>query len=130
MGSALRLLWLYLVACFLVSASALAQDEAPAALGAAAEGGAAEGEEAAEPEAPPKNCPVPDVVKVGAYINNIQNLDLKTHTYEFDFYVWFKWCNPDLDPATSMEFLNPSELWGLMATPNYEEPEELPDGSL
>lgn len=127
MGSAFRLVWLYFVAWVIVGSSALAQDEGEAA--APAEGEAAE-EGAAEPEAPPKNCPVPDVVKVGAYINNIQNLDLKTHTYEFDFYVWFKWCNPELDPATSMEFLNPSELWGLMATPNYEAPEEFEDGTL
>lgn len=123
MGSALRTVWLVFAMWVLGAGAAFAQDEA--------EGEApAEGEEAAEPEAPPKDCPVPDVVKVGAYINNIQNLDLKTHTYEFDFYVWFKWCNPELDPATSMEFMNPSELWGLMATPNYEEPEELPDGQL
>ncbi len=123
MGSAFRLLWVYFVAIVMFAAPALAQDEEAAAP-------AGEPEAAAEEEAPPKNCPVPDVVRVGAYINNIQNLDLKTHTYEFDFYVWFKWCNPDLDPATSMEFMNPSELWGLMATPNYEEPEELGDGQL
>ena len=29
-----------------------------------------------------------------------------------------------------MEFVNPSELWGHMMTPNYEEPEALADGTL
>jgi hypothetical protein len=125
MGSILRVLWLGLIVCLSMVSTAFAEEEEAAE---AAEG--AEGDAAEEPEGPPKNCPVPDKVKVGAYINNIQNLDLKTHTYEFDFYVWFKWCNPDLDPATSMEFMNPSELWGLMATPNYEEPEEFEDGTL
>lgn len=76
-----------------------------------------------------KSCPVPDRVRVGAYINNIQDLDLKTHTYEFDTYLWFKWCSPDLDPAATMEFLNPSELWGMMITPTYEEPETFEDGT-
>ncbi len=86
-------------------------------------------EKAGEEAAPPKNCPVPDRVRVGAYVNNIQNLDLKTHTYEFDAYIWFKWCSPEMNPAETMEFLNPSELWGLVVTPTYEEPEEFEDGT-
>lgn len=86
--------------------------------------------EGAEQAAPPKNCPTPDRVRIGAYVNNIQNLDLKTHTYEFDAYIWFKWCNPEINPAETMEFLNPSELWGLVVTPTYEAPEEFEDGTL
>ena len=53
-------------------------------------------------EAPERACPVPDVVRVGAYLNDLQELDVKAHSYEFDGYVWFKWCNPDLDPVTTI----------------------------
>jgi hypothetical protein len=91
---------------------------------------AVEGAPSEEGEAPPKTCPVPDNVRVGSFVNNIQSLDLKTHTYEFDAYLWFKWCNPEIDPAATMEFLNPNELWGMMVTPIYEEPEQFDDGTL
>jgi hypothetical protein len=70
------------------------------------------------------------VVKVGAHFNNFQAVNLETHTYEADFYVWFKWCDPERDPATTLEFLNTNEAWGHMITPAYEEVETLPDGSL
>jgi hypothetical protein len=72
----------------------------------------------------------PERVAVGVHLNDLQTVDLQTHTYVVDFWIWFRWHDPDLDPASSMEFVNPSELWGHMLTPNYEEPEELPDGSL
>lgn len=36
------------------------------------------------PEAPVK-------VVVGAYINDIQELDFKTNSYAIDLYVWFRW---------------------------------------
>jgi hypothetical protein len=28
---------------------------------------------------------------VGAYINDIQELDFKTNSYAIDLYVWFRW---------------------------------------
>lgn len=73
---------------------------------------------------------VPEKVTVGVHLNDIQSIDLKTHSYQMDFYIWFRWKNPDLDPATSMEIANPFEQWGLMVTPLYEEPETLDDGSM
>lgn len=72
----------------------------------------------------------PERVSVGVHLNDIQSLDLKTHSYQMDFYIWFRWKNPDLDPSASMEIANPYEQWGLMVTPIYEEPEKLEDGSL
>jgi hypothetical protein len=92
--------------------------------------GSGEGSEEGEEAGAKKDCPVPDVVRVGTFVNNVAALDLKTHSYEYDGYIWFKWCNPELDPATTMEFVNPSELWGMMVTPNYEEAEEFDDGTL
>jgi hypothetical protein len=43
---------------------------------------------------------------VGAYINDIQELDFKTNSYAVDLYVWFRWKAPDLDPSKTMEFMN------------------------
>jgi Neurotransmitter-gated ion-channel transmembrane region len=72
----------------------------------------------------------PDQVIVGIYINDIQQLDLQTHSYAMDFYVWLRWTNPDINPALTLEYMNPFQLWGHIPTPLYEEPQVLPDGSL
>lgn len=72
----------------------------------------------------------PAEVTVGAYLNDIQNLDLKSHSYSVDLYVWFRWKDASLDPAASFEFMNPFELWGHVRTNAYEKPLRLPDGSL
>jgi len=71
----------------------------------------------------------PREVVVGAYLNDIQNLDLKTHSYEADLYLWFRWRDSKHDPAANVEFNNPNELWGHARTSAYEKPERLPDGS-
>jgi hypothetical protein len=116
---------------FLLVGPGRAQDEeAPAAEPAAtpapdeaeADAPAAEGEEE-------KTYEKPEKVTIGVFLNDIQAIDLKSHSYAMDFYVWFRWKNPDLDPASSMEIANPIEQWGLMVTPLYEEPEELEDGT-
>ena len=86
--------------------------------------GAAEGAEAKRPK------PEPDIVRIGGLINDIQQLDLQSHSYNVDMYMWFKWENPDIDPSRSFEFLNAFELWGHILTYETEEPQTLPDGSL
>lgn len=70
----------------------------------------------------------PDEVIVGVYVNDIQQLDLQTHSYAMDFYVWMRWTNPDINPSATVEFMNPFQLWGHIPTPLYEEPQLLPDG--
>jgi len=72
----------------------------------------------------------PDVVRVGGLINDIQQLDLQSHSYNVDMYIWFKWTNPDIDPSRSFEFLNAFELWGHILTYESNKPEVLPDGTL
>jgi hypothetical protein len=72
---------------------------------------------------------VPDEVIVGVYINDIQQLDLQTHSYAMDFYIWLRWTNPDINPSATLEYMNPFQLWGHIPTPLYEEPLALPDGS-
>lgn len=71
----------------------------------------------------------PREVVVGVYVNDIQQLDLQTHSYAMDFYVWLRWQDPDANPAATLEYMNPFQLWGHMPTPLYEEPQDLPDGS-
>jgi hypothetical protein len=72
----------------------------------------------------------PDVVEIGAYLNDVQAIDLRNHNYMVDFYIWFRWRNPDIDPAASLEFVNHSESWGTIITNSYETPETLDDGQL
>jgi len=72
----------------------------------------------------------PDEVTVGVYVNDIQQLDLQTHSYAMDFYVWMRWTNPEIDPSLTLEFMNPFQLWGHIPTYLYEEPQVLDDGSL
>ena len=72
--------------------------------------------------------PAPDQVTVGAYINDIQSIDLRSHTYAMDVYIWFRWTNPELNPAETMEFINPSDLWGTIIDPSYDKPQLLENG--
>jgi hypothetical protein len=71
----------------------------------------------------------PNQVTVGIYINDVQEVDLENHHYLVDFYLWFRWTNPELDPASTIEVMNSTESWGLMATPAYEEPLVGADGT-
>ncbi|MGL4768372.1 MAG: hypothetical protein ACRCV6_09900 [Formosimonas sp.] len=71
----------------------------------------------------------PSEVSVGMYLNDIQAIDLKLHNYLVDFYVWYRWKNPDLDPASSIEFVNHSESWSTVSTSSYDKPIQLADGS-
>jgi Neurotransmitter-gated ion-channel transmembrane region len=125
---AMTLLRSLLIVLFMCTASVgiMAQDaatppEAPAAT-----------EAPAQPEAPaqvPAAPTGPEQVTVGVYINDIQQLDLQTHSYAMDFYVWLRWKNPDLTPSSTLEYMNPFQLWGHVATPLYEASQDLPDGS-
>ncbi len=130
----LRMVALVFVACFVLSRFSLAGDGTPPAAGAlpAAPAAPTDAPAAGEPtpEGEEKVYETPEKVAIGVHLNDIQSIDLKTHSYAMDFYVWFRWQNPDLDPASSMEIANPIEQWGLMVTPLYEEAEKLEDGTL
>jgi hypothetical protein len=73
------------------------------------------------PEAPVK-------VVVGAYINDIQELDFKTNNYAIDLYVWFRWKAPDVDPSKTMEFMNRYASDANMRDELYDKPKSMPDG--
>ena len=72
----------------------------------------------------------PAEVVVGVYINDIQQLDFKTNNYVVDLYVWFRWKAPDSDPSKSMEFMNRYASDDNLREELFDEPQEMPDGSL
>lgn len=73
--------------------------------------------------------PAPEEVIVGAYINDIQQIDFKNNNYLIDLYVWFRWKSPDIDPSRTMEFMNRFASDDNLREQLTEEPEVLPDGS-
>jgi hypothetical protein len=72
----------------------------------------------------------PDAVTVGAFINDIQELDFRNHSYAVDLYVWFRWTNSELDPSKTMEFMNRYAPNEHARESTYTEPKKMPDGSL
>ena len=72
----------------------------------------------------------PTQVVVGAYINDIQQLDFKTNNYAVDLYVWFRWKGDDVDPSKTMEFMNRYASDDNLREQLYDQPETMPDGGL
>ncbi|MFN8160828.1 MAG: hypothetical protein U0R52_07270 [Solirubrobacterales bacterium] len=112
---------------------ALATFGAPAAAAtganpAASAAAAAEAAQGAAERSAAQGADRPAVVRVGALINDIQQLDLQSHSYNVDMYLWFKWRDPEIDPSRSFEFLNAFELWGHILTYATSKPERLPNG--
>ena len=68
-------------------------------------------------------------VVIGAFVNDIQAIDLRTHSYVVDLYLWFRWTDPDFDPSKSFEFMNTFDPEAHVETEVYERPQEQPDGS-
>lgn len=78
-------------------------------------------------------APAPDTpaqVIVGAYINDIQELDFKANNYVVDLYVWFRWKGGETDPSKTMEFMNRYASDDNVREALYETPKEMPDGGL
>jgi hypothetical protein len=80
----------------------------------------------AEPTAPAFSKP--EKVLVGAYINDIKEVDLASNSYNVDMYVWLRWKNPEIDPSVTMEAMNPRDAW-MTAKRLNEQPIKLEDGS-
>ncbi len=74
--------------------------------------------------------PGPEQVIIGAYINDIQQIDFKANNYIVDLYVWFRWKDPELDPSKTMEFMNRFASDSNLREDLYEEPQKMPDGTL
>lgn len=84
----------------------------------------------AEEKAKTPELPEPEKVIVGVHVNEIQEVDLRTHSYRLDFYIWFRWSNPAINPAESLEFMNSFEPENHVRNVIYDEPQKMPDGSL
>ena len=65
----------------------------------------------------------PEKVVIGVHVNDIQEIDLRTHSYRLDFYLWFRWNNPEINPAESIEFMNSFEPEDHVRTLIYDEPQ-------
>ncbi len=72
--------------------------------------------------------PEPVRVTVGAYVNDIQHINLESHSYAVDIYLWFRWRDRTVSPTESVEMVNPFELWGHTTDLIYDEPEEISPG--
>ncbi len=67
----------------------------------------------------------PDV-HVGIYASQIHSVNLKENKFTIDFYIWFRWTNPELRPHKTMEVANGK----IDLNEGTDEPELLPDGTL
>jgi len=88
-------------------------------------------DQTAAPSAPTPPAPAsvkPDKVLVGAYVNDIKEVDLASNSYNVDLYVWLRWTNPEIDPSVTMEAMNPRDAW-MTAKRLNEQPIKLEDGS-
>ncbi len=73
--------------------------------------------------------PAPKEIIVGGYLNDVQVIDLKTHSFLADIYVWFRWTDPELDPLDTFEFMNLHDPEAHVEDTWYDEPKKLPDGT-
>ena len=79
----------------------------------------------------------PDKVTVGAFINDVQDIDLSSENFTADIYLWMRWKNPNIDPSTTLESMNSegtqnttsSTSGGLEGESLYDAPLDMPDGS-
>ena len=62
-------------------------------------------------------------VTVGAYINEIHHVDLGTHSYPGDIYIWFRWTDAEDAPHETFEFMNLYDPEAHIEDIGYEEPE-------
>lgn len=89
------------------------------------------------PPAPARAAGGPDRVTVGAFIYDIQDVDLANDSFTADFYLWFRWKGPRVDPSDSLEPMNSnafqntttSSTGGVTGKALYPAPLDMPDGS-
>ena len=52
----------------------------------------------------------PDTVKIGAFVNDIYDINLSEKSFSAQFWVWFNYQNPDLHPLETLEIPNAKEV--------------------
>jgi hypothetical protein len=81
---------------------------------------------AAQPASPASG---PAKVKIGLYINDIQQINLADYSFVGDVYVWFRDSDPELVPGQTFEWMNMFAPDDHVQTTIYEVPQKEPDGS-
>ena len=72
----------------------------------------------------------PTKVYVGAYVNDLQDVDLETGTYFVDFYMWMKWKgSKKINPSENIDLINSFDSWGTVVRPLATDTRTLSDGS-
>ena len=92
---------------------------------------------AQDPVAPPATtapvtAPTPSApaeVKVGMYINDIQQIDLHEYSFVADVYLWFRDTDPQIVPGSTFEWMNMFAPDDHVQTDIYPEPVNQPDGT-
>ncbi|MDX2010207.1 MAG: hypothetical protein SFW67_08460 [Myxococcaceae bacterium] len=69
----------------------------------------------------------PERVQVGAFVRNVEALNLEENSYHASVILWFKW-KGEQDPTKRVRFVNLLEAWALTSTPVFEEPRVLEGG--
>jgi hypothetical protein len=54
----------------------------------------------------PAPASAPSDVTIGMLLNRVDAIDLKANRFDVDFYIWFVWSDPDIDPGESWEIVN------------------------
>jgi hypothetical protein len=68
-------------------------------------------------------------VKLGMYINDIQQIDLHDYSFVADVYVWFRDTDAQIVPGTTFEWMNMFAPDDHVQTDIYAEPVNQPDGT-
>ncbi len=69
----------------------------------------------------------PERVTVGAYLRNVEALNLQENSYHASFVLWLTW-QGERDPSKTLRLVNLLEAWALTLTPVFDEPQVLADG--
>jgi hypothetical protein len=69
--------------------------------------------EGQDPEAPPAEAGQwhetfdgPNDVRIGIFVNRVDAISFRENQFQVDFYLWFRWNNPEINPAESFEIVN------------------------
>lgn len=68
-------------------------------------------------------------VKIGMYINDIQQIDLHNYSFVADVYVWFRDSDAQIVPGATFEWMNMFAPDDHVQTDIYDEPVNQPDGA-
>ena len=82
----------------------------------------------AQDDAPPPASDGTKRVVVGGYINDIHHVDLTTHSYPGDIYIWFRWDDPEDAPHETFEFMNLYDPEAHIESFGYDAPQVMERG--